>query len=176
MRQWQEWNLMHLILKVLNESYSWLLIRVHLLLWLFVLKSVLDFPKPCHIIVREHDSLGICSSTTCIKKVAANAGFLFNHLLNYYSVVDVFTQLQKLSPIVNIYPSLISLTFLVCSPSFSAEFLPKLRKYDSCSNPKLKQLLLINKILQFKSWPIITHDHFSSWMLNLQQTGFWWIC
>ena len=34
-------------------------------------KRVLDCPKPCHVVVRKHDTLGFPSSATRVHKIAA---------------------------------------------------------------------------------------------------------
>ena len=96
----QERYLMNIILEILDKCDRWpfsFLVRILLLFF----KSVFDFPEPTHVVVGKHDTFGVGSCAAGIKEIAAHSRFLFDDSLNDYSVVDIFSEFQKLGPVVD---------------------------------------------------------------------------
>lgn len=145
---------MNIILKVLNKGDCWpILFLVSILLFFF--ESVFYFPKPAHIIMREHDTFGVGGGSTGIKKIAAHSRLLFNDPLDDDSVVNIFSKFKELSPIVNFDTPKIGalLRFLPGTSSLSSENISEFTENNSYLHPKLNQSFFIYKVFFLQSLP-----------------------
>ena len=128
--------------------------------------------------MREHNSFWISSGATCIEKITTHPRFLFNHTFNNNPVINIFTQLKELSPIINFYFLMfrIILIFLMSASPISNKCVSKLPE-DNCDFYSIGEIfVLVDEVFFFQSFPAVTHNHLRVGVLNLFQTCVGRIC
>ena len=114
-------------------------------------EPVLDLPEPAHVVMTQHDALGVGGRTTGVEQVAALAWSLFEHEFDNDPVVDVRAEVQELSPVVDLDAAVLE----VGRAAIALELFPILRVDDGVLHTELEKLCLMRKVLLLECVPCV---------------------